>query len=651
MNFRTWVLAAIIEGLICLLVLLIPSSESAAVVFLRYSAQRLVLILASFGLLAAFLFIDHQIRRQSPFFEKAHSAFLNILKVERNLRLTFLLLLSGALTCLYLLISWSTIDPLYQGILLKISPIWVWASLIGVQSAWLLISWGCARNRETQEELIPVEPALDFIKQIGLEIFTLIVLIGTQYAFIPHRFWGWRPWVLQYSPLIIFGLIALARGLHWGYQKIVGHKTIIFITTGLLLAGFLALGLAFANAAERHSLEINSELLADQSAYVKHTQKVSESGFRYTGNRNQMPLYLYLQALFFEPQNERPETFATGKSINITLSILLLAALFLILKKHLALFETALLVLITAFSAFIFKAAYFTSENLYYFLSFLGFVLLCRMLLKPNLRLALVTGLVLGLGHLTKASIIPGLLIFLVVFAAKLIAEKCVDWKEKTIPTFGLLVVFMVTLLPYGLESKREYGGFFYNVNYIVMWYDSWDEAVAQADHSGGDPAWHQIPSVETPGPMKYLREHSAAQIRDRILYGLQRQIENIRYQFNFFNYPLFYLLVIGLVLTAHAQNGWHLVKQNFFLIGFVGLYLAGYFSSFVWYSAIASLWRFIYGLHLPLMFSLFVSINSVTGRQSTHLTRLISITAAALLIIDIWYVLEIGLFVRNFAS
>ena len=651
MNFRKWIILAIAEGLICILVLLIPASKASATVFLRYSFQRLVLVFAVVGIIAVILFFNHLASRQSPALEKPRNRLLEFLQTETNVRGLLLVGTSGALVCLYLLISWSTIDPLYQGIILKITPILIWFLLIGVQTVFGIVSWGNDYNREYQTEIIPINQSVDFIREIGIEIFVLLVIIGSQLAYIPHRFWEIRPLVLKFSPLIIFGLIVLARLIPKAYQKISKHQPIKFVFAGVLLIGFITLGATFYNTAEKHSREVNSDLLADQSAYVKFSYKAAESGFRYTGNRNQMPLYLFLQALFINPDNDREQTFWVGKQVNIVLTIILLVALFFFVRKYLPLFETTLLVLITAFSVFIFKSAYFTAENLYYFLSFVGFAMMCRMLIKPNLSLALVTGFVLGLGHLTKASIIPGLMIFLVVYAIKLIFEKFENWRSKLIQGFVVLAVFMVTLLPYGLESKKTYGDFFYNVNYIVMWYDTWEQAVAQADHSSGDPEWHKIPSEEISGPRKYLQEHSAAQIRDRIFYGIHRQTENIRYQFNFFNYPVIYFLAVGLLFLFHANNGWQLIKGYYFLIGFVLLFLVGYFSSFVWYSAIASLWRFIYGLHLPFMFSMYISINCLVGKPENHLSRLINFIVTIMLVLDIWYVLEIGLFLQNFAS
>ena len=663
MNQRNWTIATLIEGFICLVVLLLPASESSSAVFFRYSSQRLMMIVTVVVVLAAIIFFHYLAQKKASITDWISMWGRKYLHTERNLITILLILFSGLLSCGYLIISWSTIDPLYQGIILRIAPILVWITLIGIQSAFFVIHWANEQNKEQGAELIPIDQTIQFLREIGLEIVAIIILIGAQYAFIPHRYWEYRKYLLRFSPALILGLVLISRLFHRATNSLRKYKYAKFAVTGIILASLVILGFYFYDAASEHSNTQNAELVSDQSGYVKLTEQVYSSHFRYTGNRNQMPLYLFLQALFFNPDNEKGDTFATGKQVNILLTMLLLTSLILIFRSSLPWHESLLLFLIASFSSFIFKAAYFTSENLYYFLSFLGFMLLCRMMIIPNIKLALSAGFILGLGHLTKASILPGILLFCLAFGVqhlfKLIqsrrSQPDQNSKYKQVQGFIfmllLLATFGMTIFPYSRESHKLYGKYLYNVSYIVMWYDSWDEAVADADHSTGDPTWHHLTPGETPGPVKYFQEHTPTQIRDRILYGIERQLENIRYQFNLFNYPLFFALSVLIILITNLPQGKKLFTQHFFLIGFVLLYLAGYFSSFVWYSVIASLWRFIYGVHLPLMFILFACINAVSGKQGSHLTRLINISVSIMLIVDIYYVLRIGLLLNNFSS
>ena len=60
-------------------------------------------------------------------------------------------------------------------------------------------------------------------------------------------------------------------------------------------------------------------------------------------------------------------------------------------------------------------------ELLYYVMFFGGFLLMARMLEAPSWPLAAVTGFWLALSHLTKASVLPGLMLFLVLGLIKVI--------------------------------------------------------------------------------------------------------------------------------------------------------------------------------------------------------------------------------------
>ena len=48
--------------------------------------------------------------------------------------------------------------------------------------------------------------------------------------------------------------------------------------------------------------DVNNDMRkTDQSSYMRFAIEAYESNFQYTGGRNQMPLYPFLQALFYSP--------------------------------------------------------------------------------------------------------------------------------------------------------------------------------------------------------------------------------------------------------------------------------------------------------------------------------------------------------------
>ena len=94
------------------------------------------------------------------------------------------------------------------------------------------------------------------------------------------------------------------------------------------------------------------------------------------------------------------------------------------------------------------------------------------------------------------------------------------------------ILVFLLLLSPYLIESKAKYGAYFYNVNTtFYIWYDSWDEAKAGTLAAGDHLGWPDLPDEEIPSLQKYLDEHSAVEIlhrfRDGVAHHLEERLSN----------------------------------------------------------------------------------------------------------------------------
>src|SRR5207237_6224138 len=74
----------------------------------------------------------------------------------------------------------------------------------------------------------------------------------------------------------------------------------------------------------------------------------------------------------------------------------------------------------TAFGVFLYRAVNAQTEVLFYFISFVAFILLLQMVIAPRWWLAVVSGAMVGLAHLTKASVLPALGIWVGVFIVQL---------------------------------------------------------------------------------------------------------------------------------------------------------------------------------------------------------------------------------------
>ena len=252
---------------------------------------------------------------------------------------------------------------------------------------------------------------------------------------------------------------------------------------GLIL---IIAGLYWYGAVEQLARVNTNMNSTDQDAYMAYTRSLYKSNYTFIGGRNRMPVYPSLQSLFYRPDMTDEAFFTRGKYINLVLSLGLLAGLAFVFRQFFSWFHSLNLLLIVAFTVFIFKAGYFQAELLFYFVNFCLFLLMWRFLQRKSWRLAILTGIVAGLAHLTKASILPGLVIFIVLAGVKRgwvtlrsrhSSEDAIPTKFIHSPLFGVLLVgafFLITVFPYINTSKRVFGHYFYNVTttfYILCWF------------------------------------------------------------------------------------------------------------------------------------------------------------------------------------
>jgi hypothetical protein len=182
-----------------------------------------------------------------------------------------------------------------------------------------------------------------------------------------------------------------------------------------LLASAVLLFL-YLHGAVRQSRQLNTNMRrVDQFAYMSYAKALADSGYGFVGDRNRMPLYPTLLSLVYEPGLSDEEFFSRGIRLNIALSIVFLCVLSWITARNLPPAGAIPLILIATFLVFIFKAGWVQSEVLFYFLTFSCFLLMNRMLWRPDWRYGISTGVMLGLAHLTKASVMVGLGVFVAV--------------------------------------------------------------------------------------------------------------------------------------------------------------------------------------------------------------------------------------------
>ena len=449
-----------------------------------------------------------------------------------------------------------------------------------------------------------------------------------------------------------------------GYQGSMrlNSRSILKIAAAILVAVILA-GLYWYGASLQMT-HVNTNMgEVDQSAYMRYASDLYKSGYTYIGDRNRMPVYPFLQSLFYNPKLQPEVFFQQGKLRNLILSMLILAALALIFFLNFKALHALNSILIIAFTVFIFKAGWFQAELLFYFLNFIMFYLMWRLLQRPSYLLAILTGAVAGLAHLTKASILPGLVIWLLVASLQYLwnALRLNHLREKgtivfltkshlaVVPLVGLL--FLATVFPYIQTSKRVFGSYFYNVNStFYMWYDSWKEATKGTKAHGDRVGWPDMPPDEIPSISKYLHEHTPAQIGLRFVNGAKVVIDQVVHSYGYFKYIAFYTSLLLLVGAWQWKRTWKLIQTNPFMVLFAIIYFVAYILLYFWYAPIVSGNRLILAQFIPLLFAISAGLHAllndsrikIAGLQMETLTA-INLVVLCILAGDICFILTVG--------
>ncbi|MGH8100579.1 MAG: hypothetical protein ACREIW_04730, partial [Chthoniobacterales bacterium] len=229
----------------------------------------------------------------------------------------------------------------------------------------------------------------------------------------------------------------------------------------------------------RHQVDPTPLSRGDQGAYLSYARQMHDSHYAVAGDRNRMPVFPFLLSSVYRSGLSDAEFLARAQSFNINLSILLLGSFFLVLRRFFANFYSVALLVVAAFGVFIYRAETVEVEPLYYFLSFCAFILLLRMLIAPRWWLAMLAGPATAVAYLTKASMLPTIAIWSVVFAAqalwecrKLVRRREIGWRFGHL--FLVLGTFAIIVFPYERTNKQLYGHYFFNVNSAYyMWCDS----------------------------------------------------------------------------------------------------------------------------------------------------------------------------------
>jgi hypothetical protein len=512
------------------------------------------------------------------------------------------------------------------------------------------------------------------ISSSGAILSSLLVLSG---IFILRDF---QSIVFQVLPIAVFIVLAFFELLILLVLEPNNSGKYVWIGRSVLLILLCFLMLSYLRGAFDFSKWVNRTPdqggVSDQIVYMKMMAAAHQSPLTYIGDGNRMPLFPLIEAIFYNPQAAYQDSFDRAKAVNIYLSILVLAGLFIFFQKSLkSMFTSVNLVLIAAFGVFIFKSAYFTTEVVYYFFGFLSFVFLAVLFVRPTYKNAIAAGVFTSLAFLSKASTLASVAFFGVVWCFAVLvgwlgrpqvvhgeeesAERGSEdafprgaWERgkpgKLLLIGGItVVVFLGLLIPFGVQNSQKYGGFFSNINSnVVMWTDSWKQYVQVATKYGGAVKLLKTPVPEQPSLQTYIRTHSLAQAFRRFSNGFAVQLNNVLYPFNAINYPLVLLIVLAAVAGIYYKRTRELLIRYKAVLLFVMSYLLGYFVLFCWYGVIDKGPRFVLGLFLPLLFSVYAALYQykdklVLGIKQFSILNAINVLLVLLICVDSYIVLS----------
>lgn len=398
---------------------------------------------------------------------------------------------------------------------------------------------------------------------------------------------------------------------------------------------------------------------SDQFGYLEYARELADSDFGYEGDGARMPLFPAIQALHYNPDESLRAFFIHSKQVSVALSILILLMVGVVFLGSFRPLIAFPLLAIGMFTLFVFKAAFVQAELLYYGLSLVGFVGMVRLLERPSWPVGLGTGIVLGLAHLTKASVLPGLGVFLIVYGVAFGVRVHKEYRKvrpfwrwrkvvplrywlrmarlwrrfrrkmATIPypvprhhirrvkggemrwqtyvwSGGLMVTaFVILIAPMLMRHHHKFGHALYNVNTtFYMWYDSWGEVETGTKRYGDREGYPRMAEEDLPSLSKYLRTHSLGEIIVRPINGFLISAGKScgLDSFGHCKYAVGY--GVALFFLWNAARPWPQAERPRFALWFGVLYLGVYLASYSWFAPVVyGAPRFWAALFLPALY------------------------------------------------
>jgi hypothetical protein len=307
----------------------------------------------------------------------------------------------------------------------------------------------------------------------------------------------------------------------------------------LVLAGVIGFGWWFVTAAIEHGERKNTiSEYNDQRFYMNAARVMRETNYEAFTARMRMPLYMWLLSTVATPWQQVEDFFPTARVFNICWSLSLLVLFYFVFRRRMGGWLALAFCLMVAGQFFVLKAAYVQPELTLAAVIVITCFQLVDTLHRPTWKNALLSGLLLCVWFLTKASAQLAL-----GFFGLMLGVKCLfAGRGKRMPyiTAGLitLAAYVVPMSPYLWNSYKVFGDPFYNVqSKYYMWAEISDKETV--DRKEDEKHWLQSLGIENsladlkpedkarlPTAAKYWKKHSWKEIEKRLLKGIDMMFD-----------------------------------------------------------------------------------------------------------------------------
>lgn len=433
-----------------------------------------------------------------------------------------------------------------------------------------------------------------------------------------------------------------------GFRPRTGRGRLGIVLCGLVVA--MVAGLCFHIGVHRQEDAFNSDPLTtahDQQAYTWYAHELLQNPDSIVANRNQVPAYPYLMGLFGSRDSTQQDLFRTGLLINELVGLAGAGLLGLYVGARASPLAGVVVGLIAGFGLFLMLCSWVLADVL-------AALLLCgvigglrSLLRRPSALRGGLVGLLAGVTQLTKPVALPIVGLFVGVVVLWMVVDRRGTerrpWSGRTAASAlgSLLLLFGLVVLPYSVNTARNYGSAFYNQNtQYYLWYDNTTQAFGPRGTlaAGADAHRVTLPGGTTPSLSRYLATHSSWQVLDRFWLGTRIEWNILMggpTWVGFFGYGPFVALLAATTLLAVGLNREAVrtrIRRDWPSALFLALVATSLQVSIAWFSFYGAGNRYLLPLVLPLLVAMAWCTQRGLARWTMHLHgRAVRLDRAAL--------------------